>query len=145
MDCICVYTAHIQSIDIQCIYSSHTVDRHTVYILGECRDQQARLRGLASAAGEVFSEQLQHEFCQVCSSRGVTPCPLRGAAPPNASPRQEFVLEICGGPGGFSGGGGFSGAGRRSRRCGAAGADHQCRLITRVNHVSELGEVLHAR
>ena len=29
MDCICVCTAHMQSINIQCIYSPHTVNRHT--------------------------------------------------------------------------------------------------------------------
>ena len=76
-----VYTAHIQSIDIQCmyssytsidiqcIYSSHTVDRYTVYIQRIYRRIQGPGRqdsGIASA-GEAFSEQLQHESCQVCS------------------------------------------------------------------------------
>jgi len=32
LDCMCVHTAHIQSIYIQFMYSSHTVDRHTMYI-----------------------------------------------------------------------------------------------------------------
>ena len=52
---------------------------------------------------------------------GVTPYPLRGAAPPSRVPRQDFVLNIHGGPGVHS-------------------------ITTRVLHVfAELGEVLHAQ
>jgi hypothetical protein len=39
---------------------------------------------------------------------GVTPCPLRGAAPPPRVPRQDFVLTTRGWPGGYSGGRGSS-------------------------------------
>ena len=136
----CIWTVYEY---IQLIYSRSIYSVYTAYIQENPGTRQARLGDcvggggvLRAAAARILSGVLL----------GVAPCPLRGAAPPTASPRQEFVLEIRGGPGGYSGGGDLGGAGRGSRRCGVAGGDHHFSMLTKVDHVSaELGEVLHAR
>jgi hypothetical protein len=120
MDCIWVYTHTVDPYTVY-IRRPHTVDRHTVYIRRiyseeqeESRDPAGETRGSFVGGGGVLAAAAARIQSGVLL--GVNPCPLRGSAPPPRVPRQEFALEICGGPGGYSGGRDLCGAGC-CRRC----------------------------